>query len=176
MENNNFEEINKTGNTVTSANQTVYFTFTLGKASYAIDVKSIKEVLTYEPITKVPRTIDYLKGVMNIRGSVIPVVDFRILFDIEPTAKKEDSHIVVTEISTKEEQPLTFGFIADTVEGVNDLRCEDIDNTNNANSAMSSKFIKKLGRLNEKFILILNMEKILEYIEEELEKTSIANS
>ena len=59
-----------------------FLTFVLGDVAYAVDVCSVREVLTYETVTRVPRTAAYLKGVLNIRGTVIPVIDLRILFNI----------------------------------------------------------------------------------------------
>ncbi len=144
----------------------VYFTFILGDGAFAVDVRSVKEVLTYETITKVPRTASYMKGVMNVRGTVVSVIDFRMLFDIPASAEEKETSIIVTEVTAEDEQPLTFGFIADGVDGVGEL--EDVvsqDVVSAGSLSMHNKFIKKLGRKGDDFVLILDMEKILEHVE-----------
>ncbi|MDR2898513.1 MAG: chemotaxis protein CheW [Spirochaetaceae bacterium] len=156
-------------------NTNVYFTFFLGDGAFAINVQSVKEVLSWEPITPVPRTVSYMKGVMNIRGSVISVIDFRTLFDIEPTADEKATSIIVTEVSVDDEQqPLTFGIIADRVEGVGPLDTSirsDISSSRPV-SSMNNKFIKQLGEKDGQFVLILDMEEILKHVEENLAKNA----
>jgi purine-binding chemotaxis protein CheW len=157
-----------------SENTSVYFTFFLGDGAFAINVQSIKEVLTWEPITPVPRTVSYMKGVMNIRGSVISVIDFRTLFDIDPTVDEKSTSIIVTEVTVDDEQPLTFGIIADRVEGVGSLDTNirsDITG-HHPESSMNSKFVKKLGSKDGQFVLILDMERILQHVEQNLARNA----
>jgi purine-binding chemotaxis protein CheW len=156
-----------------NASNNVYFTFVLGDVAYAIDVQSVKEVLTYEAITPVPRTVNYMKGVMNIRGTVISVIDFRVLFNIPVKENEKSTSIVVTEVSSQNEAPLTFGFIADSVEGVNALDAEiDKSNIDSGLSAINNDFIRSLGRLGDRFVLILDTPKILESVEKDLNTKS----
>lgn len=156
-----------------NASNNVYFTFVLGDVAYAIDVQSVKEVLTYEAITPVPRTVNYMKGVMNIRSTVISVIDFRVLFNIPVKENEKSTSIVVTEVSSQNEAPLTFGFIADSVEGVNALDAEiDKSNIDSGLSAINNDFIRSLGRLGDRFVLILDTPKILESVEKDLNTKS----
>ena len=150
-----------------------FLTFVLGDVAYAVDVCSVREVLTYETVTHVPRTAPYLKGVLNIRGTVIPVIDLRILFNIKPSAKTEDSSIIVSEVSIPGEQEMVFGFLADDVENVNQLSnvASAVDGTS-ALDMIHNEFISRVGSCGERFVLILDMEKIIKYMEDELDKTS----
>lgn len=149
----------------------VYFTFFLGDGTFAVDVQTVKEVLTYESVTRVPRTADYMRGVMNVRGTVVSVIDFRTLFNIVATVEEEKTSIIVAEVVLENEQPLVFGFIADGVEGVSELD-EEIQGgiESHKDSPMRNQFIKRLGRKDGKFVLILDMEKILAHVETELSK------
>ncbi len=158
-------------NETTNAN--VYFTFLLGDVMYAVDVHSVKEVLTYEPITKVPRTIGYLKGVMNVRGSIISVLDFRMLFELPETEINPNTSIIILEAENEDETSLSFGCVADAVEGVTEL--EFVDNQTKLQAGTSSannRFVKKLARHGERFVLILDIAEVLVSIQEDLEKHS----
>lgn len=146
-----------------------FLTFVLGDVAYAVDVCFVREVLTYETITRVPRTAPYLKGVLNIRGTVIPVIDLRILFNITPQSIDEESSIIVSEIALPDESELIFGFIADAVENVKHINV--VSATVDAAQTLDmihNDFIKQVGTDGERFVLILDMEKIIEYIEENL--------
>lgn len=146
-----------------------FLTFVLGDVAYAVDVCSVREVLTYETVTRVPRTAAYLKGVLNIRGTVIPVIDLRILFNINPSSKEENSSIIVSEVHLPDEAEMVFGFIADAVENVNHLKdvSAAVDGTQ-ALDMIHNEFIKRVGSVGDRFVLILDMEKIIKYMEEEL--------
>ncbi len=148
-----------------------FLTFVLGDVAYAVDVCSVREVLTYETVTRVPRTAPYLKGVLNIRGTVIPVIDLRILFNIQPSAKTEDSSIIVAEATVPGEQEIVFGFLADDVENVNQLSnvATAVDGTS-ALDMIHNEFISRVGSSGDRFVLILDMEKIIKYMEDELDQ------
>ncbi|MCQ2595524.1 MAG: chemotaxis protein CheW [Treponemataceae bacterium] len=148
-----------------------FLTFVLGDVAYAVDVCSVREVLTYETVTRVPRTAPYLKGVLNIRGTVIPVIDLRILFNIKPSAKTEDSSIIVAEATIPGEQEIVFGFLADDVENVNQLSnvATAVDGTS-ALDMIHNEFISRVGSSGDRFVLILDMEKIIKYMEDELDQ------
>ena len=150
---------------------TLYFTFGLGAESYGLNVQYIREVLNKEKITPVPRTESYMKGIMNVRGAVIPVIDFRTLFHIETNLQNTEYSIVVTEYIKDDQPPLIFGFIADRVEGVNTLDSDSVSVQNSKElSAMNSNFIKKIGKIADQFILLLDIEQIIGFIEEDLEQ------
>lgn len=146
-----------------------FLTFVLGDVAYAVDVCSVREVLTYETVTRVPRTAPYLKGVLNIRGTVIPVIDLRILFNIKQGSKEEDNSIIVSEVHLPDESEMVFGFIADAVENVNHLKpvSSAVDGTQ-ALDMIHNDFIKRVGAVGDRFVLILDMGKIIKHMEEEL--------
>lgn len=139
-----------------------FFTFMLSTTAYAVPVTSIKEVLPYERITPVPCTKDYLKGVMNIRGTVIPLIDFRVLFGLPLSEPNKETSIIVAEIAAPDEAPFVFGFIADSVNEVGSLENEP------TGSGSSMQFVKMIGKTNNQLVLVLDLEKILHHIEDEV--------
>ena len=164
------EDEKKDENLKDSAN---YFTFTLGSGSFALPVTSVKEVLNYEQISSVPKALPYLKGVINIRGSVVTVIDLRIMFGFESVKPLEKNSIIVTEIAQKGAQPLVLGVLSDSVNVVTPLEIIPADTADYGVMPNRREFISCVGKLNDKFILVLDLEKILESINAELEEKMI---
>ena len=140
---------------------TAYFTFLLGDVTYAVEVTTVKEVLPYEKITPVPRTAEYMKGVINIRGTVVTVIDFRVLFGIDIKPVKKDTSIIVAEIQDAGSN-MTFGFIADSVNGVGPLEKEP------SATGTNTQFVKMLGKDGDNLVLVLDLNKIFSEVETRL--------
>ena len=138
-----------------------YFTFLLGDVTYAVEVTTVKEVLPYEKITPVPRTAEYMKGVINIRGTVVTVIDFRVLFGIDIKPVKKDTSIIVAEIQDAGSN-MTFGFIADSVNGVGSLEKEP------SATGTNTQFVKMLGKDGTNLVLVLDLNKIFSEVEKRL--------
>lgn len=139
-----------------------YFTFLLGDVSYAVEVTTVKEVLPYEKITPVPRTAEYMKGVINIRGTVVTVIDFRVLFGIDIKPVTKDTSIIVAEIQLSDGSCLSFGFIADSVNGVGPLEREP------SVTGSNTKFVKMLGKNGSELVLVLDLNAIFSHVEKKL--------
>ena len=139
-----------------------YFSFMLSETAYAVPVTAVKEVLPYEQITPVPRTADYLKGVVNIRGTVISVIDFRILFGLPIGEVGQETSIIVSEICDNSDQIFTFGFIADSVNEVGSLEKEP------TGSGSNMQFVQMIGKNGNQMVLVLDLNKILAHIEENI--------
>ena len=153
-----------------------YLTFILGDVLYTVDVRSVRDVLDYEHITKVPRTVPYMKGVLNIRGTVIPVIDLRMLFNVEPSADEEDTSIIVAELDCDDGTDIMFGVVADYVENVMQINQIDTNSEENTDdtpvsvlNVMNNRFIKGLGKIEKRFVIILDMQKIISFIEKDIE-------
>src|SRR3984885_1777809 len=102
-----------------------YLTFKLGDEIFATDVAKVREVLDFTTITKIPRTPDFMSGVINLRGNVVPVVDLRLCFEMSKTEKTVDTCIGVVEMLLEGESTVT-GALADSVEEVIDLEPDPI--------------------------------------------------
>jgi purine-binding chemotaxis protein CheW len=139
-----------------------YFTFLLGDVTYAVEVTTVKEVLPYEKVTPVPRTAEYMKGVINIRGTVVTVIDFRVLFGIDIKPVKKDTSIIVAEIQQDDGSNMTFGFIADSVNGVGPLEREP------SATGTNTQFVKMLGKDGDNLVLVLDLNKIFCEVENRL--------
>ena len=150
----------------------MYFTFTLGDGIFAVPVTSVREVLRYSSLTRVPKAAPYLKGVMNIRGSVVTVIDFRELFNFPAKKTVEESAIIVTETPQENEQPMTTALIADDVDVVGPLEITKSDNANYGSLSNRKEFIKCVGMKNGEFVLVLDLPKIFESIEAEVDLES----
>ena len=146
-----------------------FFTFNLGEGSFAIPVTYVREVINYEPITKVPKSLPYLKGVMNIRGSVVTVIDFRQMFGFKPLVPDEKSSIIVLEIDQKDDQPLVLGMLADSVDVVTRLEMVVSENYDFGTLPGRKDFVKDVAKNGDSFILVLDVKKILESIEAEID-------
>jgi purine-binding chemotaxis protein CheW len=145
-----------------------YFTFQLDKGLFAVPVTSVKEVLHYSPVTPVPKSAPYLKGVINIRGTVVPVADFRILFGFSSDKIDEQTMLVITEIGGNDEQPLVLGLVADSVKEVRPLEIVPSDTIEYGSLPNRREFVYAVGKDNDDFVLILNMDNILSSIRSEL--------
>ncbi|MBQ3826168.1 MAG: chemotaxis protein CheW [Spirochaetaceae bacterium] len=147
----------------------MYFTFTLGDGIFAVPVTAVREVLRFSSLTRVPKAAPYLKGVMNIRGAVVTVIDFRELFGFTAKKSLEDSAIIVTETPQENEQPMTIALVADDVDVVGPLEITKSDNANYGGMSNRREFIKCVGMKNGSFVLVLDLQKIFESIETEVD-------
>jgi len=143
-----------------------YLTFKLDEEVFAIDVAKVREVLDFTSITKIPRTPDYMSGVINLRGSVVPVVDLRLCFEMTKTNKTVNTCIVVVEVLLDGE-PTVIGALADSVEEVIDLEPEQIQPAPRIGTHLRTDFIKGMGKRDTQFIMILDIDKV--FSAEELE-------
>lgn len=146
----------------------LYFTFKLGEGMFAIPVTSVKEVMNYEPCTYVPKTLPYMSGVLNIRGTVISIIDFRTLFGFSPVTNIEKTTIIVAETTSSNGEPFSFGIIADGVDVVTSLENVPSDTCSYGSLPEREDFILAVGKRNESFILVLDLKKILQSIESEI--------
>lgn len=147
-----------------------FFTFNLGKGLFSLPVKYVKEVFDFESITPIPNSLDYLKGVMNVRGSVVSIADFRKLFGFECSDKLEGTQIIILEIPQRNEKPVLLGIIADKVDVVSRLTLIQAESKDYGIQEGQSHFVSAVARRGEDFIIILNPEKILTFIESDVDK------
>ena len=140
-----------------SANQ--YLTFTLGEEVFALDIASVREVLEYTPITKVPRTQEHIRGVINLRGRAVPVVDVRLKFGMSENVRTVDTCIIIVEVTIDGEETL-LGALADSVKEVMDLAEADIEPAPRMGTSIRSEFISGIGKHGDAFIIVLDIDKV----------------
>jgi purine-binding chemotaxis protein CheW len=136
-----------------------YLTFKLGDEVFATDVAKVREVLDFTTITKIPRTPDFMSGVINLRGNVVPVVDLRLCFEMSKTVKTVNTCVVVVEMMLDGE-PTVIGALADSVEEVIDLEPDQIEPAPKIGTQIRTDFIKGMGKRDAQFIMILDIDRI----------------
>lgn len=136
-----------------------YLTYRLEDEIFAVDVAKVREILDYTPATKVPGTPDFMRGVINVRGNVIPVVDMRLKFGLSRTEKTVDTCIVVLEISMEDEE-IVLGALVDSVQEVFELEASSIKPPPRMGTKWKTEFIKGIGKRNENLIIILDIDRV----------------
>lgn len=143
--------------TITETSQ--YLTFKLEDEIFALDISKVREVLDFTAVTKVPQTPDFMLGVINLRGSVVPVVDMRLKFGMTRTEKTVNTCIIIVEIDIEGEITI-IGALSDSVQEVLDLEPDQIEPAPRIGTRLKTRFIKGMGKKDEQFIIILDIDKI----------------
>jgi purine-binding chemotaxis protein CheW len=141
-----------------------YLTFAVADEEYAVPILRVREILAYEPLTRVPRAPQFISGVMNLRGTVIPVVDLRIKLGLEPTALTPRTCIIVIDVDG-ESGRTTMGLLSDEVNRVMDLAPDEIEPPPSFGTRIDMSFLFGMGNLGAKFALILDIDRVLTTLE-----------
>lgn len=142
---------------ITESNQ--YLTFILDQEIYAIDITQIREVVDFTEVTKVPRMPNFMRGVINLRGGVVPVVDLRLKFGLEESDKTVDTCIIIIELDIEGEQTY-LGALADSVQEVITLEPGQIEPPPKIGTRLDTEFIRGMGKKNDDLIIILNIDRV----------------
>jgi purine-binding chemotaxis protein CheW len=156
-----------------------FLTFRVDEEIYAINVAYVREVLEFTSVTRVPRMPAFMRGIINLRGSVVPVIDLRIKFGLSKTEKTIDTSVVVTEMKVDNDF-VVMGLLTDSVEEVIDLLPSNIEPPPRIGTKIESDFIQGMGKINDDFIIVLNIDRVLdahelEYLAEAQKNPSSAN-
>lgn len=138
-----------------------FLTFRVDEEVYAINVSHVREVLEFTSVTRVPRMPEFMRGIINLRGSVVPVIDLRIKFGLSQTEKSIDTSVVVTEMRVDNDM-VVMGLLTDSVEEVIDLLPSQIEPPPRIGTKIESDFIQGMGKINDDFIIILNIDRVLD--------------
>ncbi|HEW78403.1 MAG TPA: purine-binding chemotaxis protein CheW [Phycisphaerales bacterium] len=137
-----------------------YLTFALAREEYGLEILKVREIIGYMDITAVPQTPDYVKGVINLRGQVIPVIDLRAKFGMETTETTEETCIIVVEI-TQSDRKFSTGIVVDHVQEVLDIAGEDIEEAPKFDSSVNTDFILGMGKIGDSVKILLDIDKVL---------------
>jgi len=144
---------------MTTTATTAYITFKLGDELFATDVARVREVLDLSEITRVPTAPAYMRGVVNVRGSAVPVVDLRLKFGLPATADTVDTRIVVFELELDDELAIVGG-LADSVHEVLELERSQIREPPRIAMRWRAEMIEGLGKKGEQFIIVLDIARV----------------
>lgn len=151
--------MNEVGLIDTIAKVTQYLTFMLEEEIFALDISQVREVLEYTKSTKVPRTPEYMIGVINLRGSVVPVVDMRNKFGLTQVPITVDTCIIILEINIEGDEAI-IGALVDSVREVIELEPGQLEPPPKIGSKLNTEYIKNMGKIDGEFIIILDVDKV----------------
>lgn len=137
-----------------------YLTFALGKEQYGLEILKVREIIGYMDITAVPQTPHHVKGVINLRGQVIPVIDLRAKFGMETAEITEQTCIIVCEIQSGDRN-FSTGIVVDNVEEVLDIEGQNIEEAPQFDSSVDTSFILGMGKIGDTVKILLDIDKVL---------------
>ncbi|TWI74155.1 purine-binding chemotaxis protein CheW [Desulfobotulus alkaliphilus] len=137
-----------------------YLTFSLGEENYGIVIIKVKEIIGMMTITSVPQTPDFIKGVINLRGKVIPVVDLRLKFSMPPTDYTDRTCIIVVEVWSLSSS-IQMGCVVDSVSEVLNIKAEDIEPAPSFGTKLNTDYILGMAKMDGKVNILLDIDSIL---------------
>jgi purine-binding chemotaxis protein CheW len=141
-----------------------YMTFRLAREEYGLEILKVRELIGLMEITRVPKAPSHVRGVINLRGKVIPVVDLRLKFGMDPTDPTSQTVIIVVQLSA-ENGGLTMGILVDEVLEVRAITAEDIEPPPNLQGEVTSSFVRGVGKADKRVIFLLDIDRVLSQTE-----------
>lgn len=138
-----------------------YLTFRLADEAYGLEILKVQEIIGVMSITRIPKTPDFIRGVINLRGKVIPVVDLRLKFGLDKKDNSEKTCIIVVQVEKASENPVIMGIIVDEVSEVLDIKAEQIEPAPSFGVTVDTEFILGMGKASQKVIMLLDVDKVL---------------
>jgi purine-binding chemotaxis protein CheW len=136
-----------------------YLTFGLGEEVFALETGSVREVIELVSVTRIPKTPPYMRGVINLRGHAVPVVDLRIKFDMPKAQDTVNTCIIIVDVEVEGEN-CYMGAIVDSVREVFEMTSDQINPPPRMGTSIKADFIRGMGKQNEEFIMILDIGKV----------------
>ncbi|GJL53238.1 MAG: chemotaxis protein CheW [Nitrospirales bacterium] len=133
-----------------------YLTFDLAEEHYGVDILKVQEIKGYTAVTKIPNTPDYVKGVLNLRGTIVPIVDLRLKFGMEPTEPTAFTVIVVVNVRDR-----VMGFLVDAVSDVLELASKDIQPPPELGHKADITFVSGIGNANDRLVTLLDIDRVM---------------
>lgn len=137
-------------------------TFILGNEEYGVDILNVQEIRSWEQTTAIPNTPDYVLGVMNLRGLIVPIIDLRNRFEMERAEYGPLTVIVIVKLSGKSKSSRTVGMVVDEVSDVYNISEGDIGELPDLGSVAGTEFIKGVASVNEKMVIILDIDLLID--------------
>ena len=131
-------------------------TFTLGSEYYGVDILKVQEIRGYDTVTRIPGSPAFIKGVINLRGAIVPVIDLRIKFNLATVAYNEFTVMIILNIARR-----IVGIVVDSVSDVTQLSPEQIKPTPEFGTALDTSYITGLGALDERMLILIDIEKLM---------------
>jgi len=140
---------------------TRFLSFNLAGEEYCMEILSIREILGMPDVTPVPQTPDYIRGVMNLRGNIVPVINLRLKFHMDSLQQNDRTCIIVVEIPSNDEKPMLMGIIVDTIHEVIAIPEDKINRIPYINTRIHASYIQGFSEIDGKIRILLDIQKIL---------------
>ncbi len=144
---------------------TQYLSFNLGDEIFALDISKVREVLEFTTVTKVPQTPLFMRGVINLRGGVVPVIDMKIKFGMGETEKAINTCVIITEVTMDDGETTVLGALADSVQEVFDMHADDVEPAPKLGTQLNTEFLLGMGKKDDDFVLLLDIDKVFSLAE-----------
>jgi purine-binding chemotaxis protein CheW len=137
-------------------------TFVLGSEEYGVDILNVQEIRSWEPATSIPNTPDYVLGVMNLRGLIVPIIDLRSRFELDRAEYGPLTVVIIVKLTGKSKSSKTVGMVVDQVSDVYNISEEDIGELPDFGSIVCKEFIKGVASVGEKMVIILDIDLLID--------------
>lgn len=138
-----------------------YLTFVLATEEYAVDILRVQEIKGWNKITTIPNTPHYICGVINLRGTIVPIIDLRMRFNLDRLEYGPMTVVVVVKVLSSKSKERTMGVVVDAVSDVYDVSDNDIKPPPDFGSSISTEFIKGLTTVDNKMVIVLDIDRLL---------------
>ncbi len=142
-------------------NMVQFLSFTLGDEEYGVDILQVQEIRSWEPVSRIPNVPSYEKGVVNLRGAIVPIIDLRERFGLSHLAYSPLTVVVVLQVQTDNGHARIMGVVVDSVSDVIYVDKKNIQSSPNFGTKVSTEFINGLASVNERMVMLLDVEKLL---------------
>ena len=138
-----------------------FLTFSLGSEAFGMDITSVREIIQHCPMTRVPQMPAFVRGVINLRGSVVPVIDLQARFDRAPATLGKKSCIVIFD-AQRDGERVELGLLVDSVSAVIELPAERVEPAPRFGASVRREFIRGMGKLGDRFVVLLDPDRALD--------------
>ncbi|GAB5499125.1 MAG: chemotaxis protein CheW [Pseudohongiellaceae bacterium] len=141
-----------------------YLTFVLDEEEYGVPILSVRGIQGWEKTTPIPNSPNYVMGIINLRGEVVPIVDLRRRFGLEPVEYSTNTVVIVVRVEQGDTEK-TVGLVVDAVADVHDIKNDDMRESPDFGSAIKQEFVRSLGLIEEKMVIILDIDRMVDWRE-----------
>ena len=139
-------------------NEQQFLTFMLAGEEYGVDILRVQEIKGWDTVTQIPNTPDYIRGVINIRGTIVPIIDLRLRFGLDYLDYSSITVVIVLKVHSENGKIRTMGIVVDGVSDVYNINNEEIKPSPDFGVAVDTEFVKGLSTVNEKMVILLDID------------------
>ncbi|VAX37814.1 Positive regulator of CheA protein activity (CheW) [hydrothermal vent metagenome] len=149
--------------TSNEANENKFLSFRIGKEEFGVEILRVREIIGVIDVTPLPQTPDYVKGVINLRGKIIPVIELRTKFGLDAKEYTEETCIIVVEVSDGGEEHFHMGVIVDSVSEVLDIHRDHIEPAPRFGNSLNTSYIFGMGKVNNQVLILLDIDRVMTF-------------